>query len=166
MLQELSVLASASIRNHYSQLCATKNTPITTILRDLPSCTSTYEAGLQEAAALQQQSMKQSTVKARISVARELMDWLQSMHRSMVTAIPEDTLVFFTQHWLPNHAGSSTPAGRLIAAPTSLQPPPASSSNWPGCCSALLCHIHAANCYMLCCSKTATCSAVACSLSN
>ena len=38
----------------------------------------------------------------------------------MVTAIPEDILVFFTQHWLPNHAGSSTPSGRLIAAPTSL----------------------------------------------
>ncbi len=61
-----------------------------TNLRNLPCCTSTYEAGLQEAAALQQQSVKQSTVKARISVARELMDWLQSMHRSMVTAIPED----------------------------------------------------------------------------
>ena len=64
--------------------------------------------------------MKQSTVKARISVARELMDWLQSMHRSMATAIPEDILVFFTQHWLPNHSGSPTPSGRLIAAPTSL----------------------------------------------
>ncbi|KAL0020901.1 hypothetical protein WJX77_008863 [Trebouxia sp. C0004] len=43
------------------------------------------------------------------------MDWL---HRSMATAIPEDILVFFTQHWLPNHAGSPTPSGRLIAAPT------------------------------------------------
>ena len=89
-------------------------------MRDLPSCTSTYEAGLQEAAAVQQQSVKQSTVKARISVARELMDWLQSMHRFMATAIPEDILVLFTQHWLPNHAGSSTSSGRLIAAPTSL----------------------------------------------
>jgi len=48
------------------------------------------------------------------------MDWLQRMHRSMATAIPEDILVFLTQHWLPNHAGSSTTSGRLIAAPTSL----------------------------------------------
>ncbi len=48
------------------------------------------------------------------------MDWVQSMHRSVATAIPEDILVFFTQHWLPNHAGSSMPSGRLIAVPTSL----------------------------------------------
>lgn len=42
------------------------------------------------------------------------------MHRSMATAIPEDILVFLTQHWLPNHAGSPTTSGKLIAAPTSL----------------------------------------------
>ena len=48
------------------------------------------------------------------------MEWLHRMHRSMGTAIPEDILVFFTQHWLPNHAGSSTLSGKLIAAPTSL----------------------------------------------
>ena len=50
----------------------------------------------------------------------KLMDWLHCMHRSMETAIPEDILVFFTQHWLPSHAGSSTLSGKMIAAPTSL----------------------------------------------
>ena len=38
----------------------------------------------------------------------------------MLTATPEDLLVYFTQHWLPNHAGSGTAAGELIAAPSSL----------------------------------------------
>lgn len=54
------------------------------------------------------------------SWARELMDWLHSMHRSMVNATPEDLLVFSIQHWLPSHAGSTIQAGKLIAAPTSL----------------------------------------------
>ncbi len=80
---------------------------------DPPLCTSTYEAGLQEAATLLQQSVKLSTVKVCITVARELMDWLQRMHRSMAIAIPGDC-------WLPNHAGSSSLSGNIIAAPTSL----------------------------------------------
>ena len=41
------------------------------------------------------------------------------MHRSMATAIPEDTLVLLTQHWLLIHAVSSIISGKLIAAPTS-----------------------------------------------
>ena len=83
MLQELAVLASASIQNHYSQLCATKTTPTPVNLRDLPSCTSTYEAGLQEAAALQQQSVKQREKSAWQSIANlsslsgcQLLCWL------------------------------------------------------------------------------------------
>ena len=38
----------------------------------------------------------------------------------MLTVIPEDILVYFTQHWLLNHAGSTTADGELIAAPGSL----------------------------------------------
>jgi len=34
----------------------------------------------------------------------------------VLTVIPEDILVYFTQHWLPNHAGSMTADGELIAA--------------------------------------------------
>ncbi|DBA78633.1 TPA: hypothetical protein ACH3X1_016814 [Trebouxia sp. C0004] len=49
---------------------------------------------------------------------------MHSMHhvtgRTMLTAIPEDILVYFTQRLLPNHAGSNTAAGELIAAPGSL----------------------------------------------
>ena len=37
----------------------------------------------------------------------------------MATAIPEDILVLFTQHWLPIHAVSSSISGELIAALTS-----------------------------------------------
>ena len=68
--------------------------------------------------------MKERTRKARTTAVRELADWLQAAHatcrRTLLTATPEDLLVYFTQHWLPNHAGSGTTAGELIAAPSSL----------------------------------------------
>ena len=63
-------------------------------------------------------------MKVRQSGMRELADWLHSTHaassRTVMTAIPEDILVYLTQHWLPNHAGAGTTAGNRIAAPGSL----------------------------------------------
>ena len=41
-------------------------------------------------------------------------------NRAVQQATPEDILVYFTQHWLPTHAGSMTADGKLIAAPGSL----------------------------------------------
>ena len=41
-------------------------------------------------------------------------------NRAGQQATPEDMLVYFTQHWLPTHAGSMTADGELIAAPGSL----------------------------------------------
>ena len=38
----------------------------------------------------------------------------------MQTGIPEYMLVYFIQHWLPNHAGSAIKPGEHIAAPSSL----------------------------------------------
>ena len=37
-----------------------------------------------------------------------------------MTLIPEDIVVSFTQHWLPNCAGSITANGDLVAAPGDL----------------------------------------------
>lgn len=37
-----------------------------------------------------------------------------------MTVIPADMLVYLTQHWAPNHAGSVTADGELIAALGSL----------------------------------------------
>ena len=55
---------------------------------------------------------------------RELADWLHSTHaasnRTVMSVIPEDILVYLTQHWLPNHAGSEAVTGDLIAAPGNL----------------------------------------------
>ena len=66
--------------------------------------------GLTAAAELQRQAVKPETLKTRQTAIRELADWLLSKqdacNRSLQTAIPEDILVYFTQHWLPNHAGS------------------------------------------------------------
>ena len=41
-------------------------------------------------------------------------------NRSAQEATPEDILVYFTQHWLPAHAGSITTEGEHIAAPGGL----------------------------------------------
>ena len=97
MLQDLPVLSFAGIQN-----CQTHSIHNNAI--DLPLCTSTYEAGLQEAAALQQQSVKLSTVKACITVAGELMDWQQRMDRSMAIAIPGERKEKFTL--FSDHNGS------------------------------------------------------------
>jgi len=67
--------------------------------------------------------VKESTRKARTTAVRKLADWLQAnaiCKRSLLTVTPEDLLVYLTQHWLPNHAGSGTSAGELIAAPSRL----------------------------------------------
>ncbi|KAL0037358.1 hypothetical protein WJX79_003788 [Trebouxia sp. C0005] len=42
---------------------------------------------------------------------------LQPVCQTVLTVIPEDSLVYFTQHWLPNRAGSTTADEELIAAP-------------------------------------------------
>ena len=80
--------------------------------------------GLTAAAELQRQAVKPETLKTRQTAIRELADWLLSKqdacNRSLQTAIPEDILVYFTQHWLPNHAGSMTDNGELMAALGSL----------------------------------------------
>ena len=41
-------------------------------------------------------------------------------NRTAMNAIPEDILVYLTQHWLPNHGGAEIAAGNRIAAPSSL----------------------------------------------
>ena len=73
---------------------------------------------------LQQKPTKSVTVKIKQAATRELADWLQSKqtacNRTMLTVIPKDILVYFTQHWLLNQAGPSTACGKLVAAPGSL----------------------------------------------
>ncbi len=87
---------------------------------------------------MQQKSANECTRKARTAAVREVADWLQVAHatctRTMLTATPEDLLVYSAQHWLANHAPavvpdlawlanharSGTTAGALVAAPSSL----------------------------------------------
>ena len=83
-----------------------------------------YGKGLAAAAQLQSKSVKAETLKTRHSAFRELSDWMQlnytACNRSVQEATPEDIMVYFTQHWLPAHAGSITTEGEHIAAPGSL----------------------------------------------
>lgn len=119
-VQALSYADPAGITSYYAQLCCTAAAPPMGIPVTSETFASTYQQGLKAASALQQQAVKASTTKARGAVTRELMEWLNSMHRPLATALPEDILVFLTQHWLPNHAGFPTATGKLVAAPTSL----------------------------------------------
>ena len=117
-------LDPSSIAQHYSHLTThSKHTPAHTQLNQ-QQCTSLYSQGLAAAANLQQQAVKPATLQARSGAAKELADWLFTTEavteRTMLTAVPEDILVYLTEHWLPAHAGSSTMSGTTIAAPSSL----------------------------------------------
>ena len=118
-------LDPASLKKHYSSICATSTPSICTAPKlDTRECSNLYRKGLTAAASLQQQSVKASTLQTRKSAVSELADWLQTVNatgsKTMQTVIPEDMLVYFIQHWLPNHAGSATKTGEHIAAPSSL----------------------------------------------
>jgi len=111
-LQAVPSLDPQHISLQYSKLCATSITPLK------HHSSAKHNAC---AADLQQQAVKAATVKARQAAVVELAERLNTTGiRTMQSAIPEDMLVYLTQHWLPNHAESSTSAGELIAAPSSL----------------------------------------------
>jgi len=105
-------------------LCATPIHSSNTPQLSQQAVADLYGKGLAAVADLQREATKPDTLKTRQAAIRELTDWLQSKqtacNRTVLTVIPEDILVYFTQHWLPNHAGSMTADGELIAAPGSL----------------------------------------------
>jgi len=105
-------------------LCATPIHSSNTPQLSQQAVADLYGKGLAAVADLQREATKPDTLKTRQAAIRELTDWLQSKqtacNRTVLTVIPEDILVHFTQHWLPNHAGSMTADGELIAAPGSL----------------------------------------------
>ena len=85
-------------------------------------CQATYLQGLSKAHALQEQSVAAKTLQQQQSNARELADWLHSTNigRTLYNCLPEDIMVYFTTHWLPAHAGTTTKTGHRMAAPGSL----------------------------------------------
>jgi len=118
-------LDPASLKNHYSSLCVTSTSTTCTVSKlDTQECSNLYRKGLTAAASLQQQPVKASTLQIRKGAVTELAEWLQTVNASgsktLQTVIPEDMLVYFTQHRLPNHAGSAIITGERIAAPSSL----------------------------------------------
>ena len=123
MLQAPPSLDAASLTKVYSSMCATA---VRSLMpqQSQQTVADLYGKGLAAAAELQRQAVKPETLKIRQVAIRELADWLHSKHdacnRTLHTAIPEDILVYFTQQWIPNHAGSMSNDGELIAAPGSL----------------------------------------------
>ena len=124
MLQAPPSLDAASLTKVYSSVCATVASSSSATQHSQQTVADLYGKGLAAAAELQKQAVKPETMKIRQAAIRELTNWLHSKqdacNRILQTAIPEDILVYFTQHWLPNHAGSMTNNGELIAAPGSL----------------------------------------------
>ncbi len=123
-LQAPPSLDASSLTQLYSNLCATPINSSNAPQLSRQAVADLYGKGLAAAADLQRKAVKPDTQKTRQVAIRELADWLQSKqtacNRTVLTIIPEDILVYFTQHWLPNHAGSMTADGELIAAPGSL----------------------------------------------
>ena len=97
-------------------------TATNTGIMDASTCQATYLLGLNQAQNLQAHSVAPKTPEQRHQNARELADWLHSSNTSRTpqTCLPEDVMVYFTIHWLPNHAGSATNTSLKIAAPSSL----------------------------------------------
>ena len=89
---------------------------------DSVACQATYLMGLSRAYALQEQSVATKTLQQRHKNARELANWLHSTNigRTLHNCLPEDIMVYFTTHWLPNHAGTTTKTGHRLSAPGSL----------------------------------------------
>ena len=110
------------ILQHYRDLCAIAIPASTNLAQLSPQeCLDLFGQGLAAAASIQQKSVKDATMKTKATAARELGEWLQlTGNRTMLTVTPEDILVYFTQNWLPAHAGSATACGEMIAAPSSL----------------------------------------------
>ena len=86
------------------------------------TCQATYLLGLSKAYALQEQSVAVKTLQQRHKNARELAGWLHSTNigRTLHNCLPEDIMVYFTTHWLPTHAGTTTKTGHRLPAPGSL----------------------------------------------
>ncbi|DBA98272.1 TPA: hypothetical protein ACH3X1_001193 [Trebouxia sp. C0004] len=120
--RQYPALTQKLISLHYSKLCATPITPHPKATQlSKTQCLDLYGKGLGCAADLQQQAVKAATAKARQAAVTEPAEWLHITGiKTMQSATPEDMLVYLTQQWLPNHAGSTTSAGELIAAPSSL----------------------------------------------
>ena len=93
-------------------------------MMDAKESSDLYSKGLAAAALIQKKSVKAATVNVRSKAVTELCSWLHTIQaadsKTIQNASPEDLLVFFMQHWLPNHAGSLTANDEHIAAPGSL----------------------------------------------
>ena len=123
-LQGALHLDPASLAKVYVNMCATPLDSSITAQQSQQHVADLSGKGLAAAAELQKQAVKTDTLKTQQPAIGELADWLQSKqaacNRTVHNAIPEDILVYLTQHWLPNHAGSSASNEELLAAPGSL----------------------------------------------
>ena len=123
-LQAPPNLDASSLTQLYCSLCATPINRSNTPQLSQQAVADLYGKGLAAAADLQRKAVKPDTLKTSQAAIRELADWLQSKqtacNRTVLIVIPEDILVYVTQHWLPNHAESMTADAELIAAPGSL----------------------------------------------
>ena len=89
---------------------------------DPATCSSIYLHGLADTAKLVDKAVKDATNRTRRKHVQEYMDWVGNLQlpKSMQKVTPEDLCVYFTQHWIPRHAGSSVGEGRSVTAPSSL----------------------------------------------
>ena len=126
MLQAPLRLDLASLAKQYSSLFATSAVDHSTPQLSQHQVSHLYDKGLAVTSELQKKFVESETLRVRhiASDSNELTEWVQGKHaacnRSAQDATPEDIMVYFTQHWVPVHAGSMTMDGELTASPGSL----------------------------------------------
>ena len=91
---------------------------------DPDTCQATYLLGLNKTHALHEQSVATKILQQWHKNARELAGWLHSTNigRKLHNCLSEDIMVtvYFTTHWLPTHAGTTSKTGHRLSAPGSL----------------------------------------------
>ena len=85
-----------------------------------------YQASLAAAAEMDSHSVAASTLHKRHVVFKDFVAFLDLAppgpnKRTVFNCIPEDVLAYFHAQWLPNHLGSETSSGHIMAAPSSLE---------------------------------------------
>ena len=123
-LQAPANLLPNTISQLCGQICSIPAATTCIPMQRLQQSTYLYGKGLTAAASVQKEPVKATALKVRQAAVGEVADWVHSMHdatgRSIQTAIPEDILVYPTQHCLPNHDRSSASTRELVVAPGSL----------------------------------------------
>jgi hypothetical protein len=103
-----ALLQPPLVQQLYQQSRLPELSPATAVPQMTGATIADYFQSLEQDALIQQHSVIEKTKKTRLTALREYNNWLllNVQIRDVNTCIPEDFLVYFTQHWMLHHSGS------------------------------------------------------------